>query len=228
MRPAIRISALSKHRSIWVFTHDSIGVGEDGPTHQPVEQLVALRGIPDLVGLRPCDANEVVEAWKVAINRSGGPTLMALTRQKIPVLDRAAYSPASGLVRGAYVLADLGDSPLDVILMATGSEVGLITKAGTKLAQEGVNVRLVSFPSWELFEEQGEDYRNSVFPPDVKARLAVEAGRSQGWERWVGDKGAVLAVETFGASAPNNVVFEKYGFTVENVIKHVRKLMKEQ
>jgi transketolase len=225
MRPAIRLSALSKHRSIWVFTHDSIGVGEDGPTHQPVEQLVALRAIPDLILLRPCDANEVVEAWKVAINRSEGPTLMALTRQKIPVLNRSTYSPASGLVRGAYVLADLGDGPLDVILMATGSEVGLITIAGEKLAQEGVNVRLVSFPSWELFREQGEDYRSSVLPPDVKARLAVEAGRSQGWERWVGDKGAVLAVETFGASAPNNVVFEKYGFTVDNVIKRVRELL---
>ncbi len=228
MRPAIRISALSKHRSIWVFTHDSIGVGEDGPTHQPVEQLVALRAIPDLIVLRPCDANEVVEAWRVAINRAGGPTLMALTRQKIPVLDRGTYSPANGLVCGAYVLADLGDGPLDVILMATGSEVGLITKAGAKLAQEGVNVRLVSFPSWELFEEQGEDYRSSVFPPHVKVRLAVEAGRSQGWERWVGDKGKVLAVETFGASAPNNVVFEKYGFTVENVIKHVKEMLKDK
>ncbi|MFW9886776.1 MAG: transketolase [Candidatus Thorarchaeota archaeon] len=225
MRPAIRISALSKHRSIWVFTHDSIGVGEDGPTHQPIEQLAALRAIPDIIVLRPCDANEVVEAWKIAINRSGGPTLMALTRQKIPILDRNTYSPASGLARGAYVLADLGEAPPDVILMATGSEVSLITKAGEKLSEEGVNVRLVSFPSWELFEQQGEDYRNSVLPPDVNARLAVEAGRSQGWERWIGDKGAIMAVETFGASAPNEIVFEKYGFTVENVIRHVKKLI---
>ena len=225
MRPAIRISALSKHRSVWVFTHDSIGVGEDGPTHQPVEQLAALRAIPGIVVLRPCDANEVVEAWKIAINRSGGPTLMALTRQKIPVLDRNIYSPASGLARGAYVLADLGKAPPDVIIMATGSEVSLITDAGGKLSEEGVSVRLVSFPSWELFEEQSDAYRNSILPPDVKARLAVEAGRSQGWERWVGDKGAVIAVETFGASAPNEVIFEKYGFTVENVIKHVRGLI---
>ncbi|MFX0055123.1 MAG: transketolase [Candidatus Hermodarchaeota archaeon] len=228
MRPAIRISALSKHRSVWVFTHDSIGVGEDGPTHQPVEQLAALRAIPGIIVLRPCDANEVVEAWKIAINRSGGPTLMALTRQKIPILDRNAYSPASGLARGAYVLADLGEAPPDVILMATGSEVGLITDAGEKLSEEGVNVRLVSFPSWELFEEQSEAYRNSILPPEVKARLAVEAGRSQGWDRWVGDKGAVMAVETFGASAPNEIVFEKYGFTVENVIKHVRKLIGQE
>ncbi|MHA2603170.1 MAG: transketolase [Candidatus Thorarchaeota archaeon SMTZ1-83] len=225
MRPAIRLSALSKHRSIWVFTHDSIGVGEDGPTHQPVEQLAALRAIPDLVVLRPCDANEVVEAWKIAINRSGGPTLISLTRQKIPILDRNIYSPASGLGRGAYVLTDFGDGPLDIIMMATGSEVSLITKAGEKLAQDGVNVRLVSFPSWELFGEQGEDYRNSVLPPDVKARLAVEAGRSQGWERWVGDKGTIMAVEKFGASAPDKVVFEKYGFTVDNVIMHVRALL---
>ncbi|MFX1440255.1 MAG: transketolase [Promethearchaeota archaeon] len=225
MRPAIRISALSKHRSIWVFTHDSIGVGEDGPTHQPIEQLAALRAIPDIIVLRPCDANEVVEAWKIAINRSGGPTLMALTRQKIPILDRNTYSPASGLARGAYVLADLGEAPPDVILMATGSEVSLITKAGEKLSKEGVNVRLISFPSWELFEQQGQDYRNSVLPPEVYARLAVEAGRSQGWERWIGDKGAIMAVETFGASAPNEIVFEKYGFTVENIIKHVKKLI---
>ncbi|MFW9863510.1 MAG: transketolase C-terminal domain-containing protein, partial [Candidatus Thorarchaeota archaeon] len=193
-----------------------------------VEQLAALRAIPGIIVLRPCDANEVVEAWKIAINRSGGPTLMALTRQKIPILDRNTYSPASGLARGAYVLADLGEAPPDAILMATGSEVGLITDAGEKLSEEGVNVRLVSFPSWELFEEQSEAYRNSILPPEVKARLAVEAGRSQGWARWVGDKGAVMAVETFGASAPNEIVFEKYGFTVENVIKHVRELVGQE
>lgn len=225
MRPAIRISALSKHRSVWVFTHDSIGVGEDGPTHQPVEHLAALRAIPEIIVLRPCDANEVVEAWRIAINRSGGPTLMALTRQKVPILDRNTYSPASGLARGAYVLADLGNAPPDAILMATGSEVSLITKAGERLSEEGVNVRLVSFPSWELFEQQGEEYQDSVLPPDVKARLAVEAGRSLGWQRWVRDKGAIMAVETFGASAPNEVIFEKYGFTVENVIKQIKELM---
>jgi transketolase len=228
MRPAIRISALSKHRSIWIFTHDSIGLGEDGPTHQPVEQLAALRAIPDIIVLRPCDANEVVEAWKIAIYRSGGPTLIALTRQKVPILDRNTYSLASGLARGAYVLADLGDAPPDAILMATGSEVSLITKAGEKLSKEGINVRLVSFPSWELFEQQGEEYQDSVLPPDVMARLAVEAGRSQGWHRWVGDKGAIMAVETFGASAPNKVIFEKYGFTVENVIKQIKELMERE
>jgi transketolase len=225
MRPAIRISALSKHRSIWVFTHDSIGVGEDGPTHQPIEQLTSLRAIPDLVVIRPCDANEVIETWKVAINRSDGPTLMALTRQKVPVLDRSVYSPADGLSKGAYILADLGGKEPDVILMGSGSEVGLIVQVGEKLAQEGVGVRLVSFPSWELFEQQGEDYKKSVLPPDVKARLAVEAGRGQGWERYVGDNGALITVEKFGASAPSKVIFEKYGFSVENVLAHARQLI---
>ncbi|MHA2601265.1 MAG: transketolase [Candidatus Thorarchaeota archaeon SMTZ1-83] len=225
MRPAIRISALSKHRSIWVFTHDSIGVGEDGPTHQPVEQLASLRAIPDLVVIRPCDANEVVETWKSAIERSDGPTLMALTRQKVPVLDRSIYSPADGLNKGAYVLADLGGKKPEVILMASGSEVGLIVQAGEKLAKDGVGVRLVSFPSWELFEQQDEDYKKSVLPPDVKARLAVEAGRGQGWERYVGERGALITVEKFGSSAPSEVIFEKYGFTVDNVLARARELI---
>ncbi len=225
MRPSIRISALSKHRSIWVFTHDSIGVGEDGPTHQPIEQLASLRAIPDLVVIRPCDANEVVEAWKVAIKRSEGPTLMALTRQKVPVLNRSIFSPAEGLSRGAYILGDLGDKKPDLILMASGSEVALIVQAGEKLVQDGVGVRLVSFPSWELFEQQGEDYKKSVLPPNVKARLVVEAGRGQGWEKYVGNKGALITVEKFGASAPSTVIFEKYGFSVENVLAQARKLI---
>ncbi len=225
MRPAIRISALSQHRSIWVFTHDSVGLGEDGPTHQPVEQLVSLRAIPDLVVIRPCDANEVVEAWRVAITRSEGPTLLALSRQKIPILSRKEYGSAKGLVKGAYVLADLGKEDPDIILMGTGSEVNLIVEAGEKLAKDGVGVRLVSFPSWELFLAQDKDYRDSVLPPTITARLAVEAGRSQGWERWVGDNGAIISVERFGSSAPYGVVFEKYGFTVENVITHAKRLI---
>jgi transketolase len=224
MRPSIRLSALSHHGSIWVFTHDSIGVGEDGPTHQPIEHLAALRAIPELVVLRPGDANEVVEAWKIAISRRDGPTLMALTRQKVPTLDRSKYNPASNLVKGAYVLADLGGKP-DIILLASGSEVGLITKAAEELHNDGVNVRIVSFPSWELFKKQDQKYQDSVLLPEVKARLVVEAGVSQGWERWVGDNGAYLTVDKFGASAPGNVLFEKYGFTVENVIKHARKLI---
>ena len=224
MRPSIRLSALSQHRSIWVFTHDSIGVGEDGPTHQPVEQVASLRAIPELVVIRPGDANEVVEAWKIAIERTHGPTLMALTRQKIAILDRNKYAPASGLRKGAYVLADLGDRP-DIILMATGSEVPLIVEAGEKLHAEGINVRLVSFPSWELFESQSQEYRDSVILPDVKTRLAVEAGVSQGWKRWIGDAGDVVAVDKFGKSAPSKVVFEAYGFTVENILERARNLL---
>ncbi|MFX1560518.1 MAG: transketolase [Promethearchaeota archaeon] len=224
MRPSIRLSALSKHRSIWVFTHDSIGVGEDGPTHQPVEHLASLRAIPNLVVIRPGDANEVVEAWKIAIKRIQGPTLIALTRQKVAILDRSKYSSAAGLSKGAYVLADLGKKP-DIILMATGSEVPLIVEAGEKLHADGVNVRLVSFPSWELFESQSQQYRDSVLLPDVKNRLAVEAGVSQGWKKWVGDAGNIHSVERFGKSAPVNVVFEAYGFTVDNVIEKARRLL---
>ncbi|MHA1136753.1 MAG: transketolase [Candidatus Thorarchaeota archaeon] len=224
MRPSIRLSALSNHGSIWIFTHDSIGVGEDGPTHQPIEHFAALRAIPKLIVLRPGDANEVVEAWKIAITRRDGPTLMALTRQNVPVLDRDKYSPASGTTKGAYVLADLGGKP-DIIMMASGSEVGLIVKAAEQLHNDGINVRIVSFPSWKLFEMQSQEYQDSVLLPDVKVRLAVEAGVSQGWERWIGDTGASLCINKFGASAPGNVLFEKYGFTVENVVNHARKLI---
>jgi transketolase len=225
MRPAIRISALSHLGSIWVFTHDSIGVGEDGPTHQPVEHFAALRAIPNLVTIRPGDANEVVEAWRVAIRRRTGPTALVFSRQGIPTLNREIYAPASLLAKGAYVLADMGDDDPELILMASGSEVGLIVAAGERLAAEGVNLRLVSFPSWELFEAQEETYRQSVLSSNVKARLAVEAGVSLGWHRWVGDHGAVIAVERFGASAPLKVIMEKYGLTVEAVIARARELL---
>jgi transketolase len=226
MRGAVRLSALSHIPSIWVFTHDSIGVGEDGPTHQPVEHLAALRAIPNLTVIRPCDANETVEAWKWAIGHRGGPTALILTRQAVPILDRSIYTPASELARGAYVLADIGDVQPELILMASGSEVGLIVEAGLRLAAEGVNVRLVSFPSWELFEAQEAEYRQAVLPPSVRARLAVEAGVAQGWERWVGDGGAVIAIDRFGASAPAKVLLEQFGFTVENVITKARELLR--
>jgi len=226
MRPAIRLSALSKHHSIWVFTHDSIGVGEDGPTHQPVEHLAALRAIPNLVVIRPGDANEVVEAWKVAISSRGGPTLLALTRQNVPIIDRTKYAAATGASRGAYVLADLGKEP-EIILMASGSELDLIVRAGEELQEQGVNVRLVSFPSWELFKAQSQEYRDSVLPSKVKKRMVVEAGVAQGWERWVGENGKYLCIDTFGSSAPAEVLFEKYGFTVDNVVKHAKTLLKE-
>jgi transketolase len=224
MRPSIRLSALSKHRSIWVFTHDSIGVGEDGPTHQPVEQIASLRAIPGLTVIRPGDANEVVEAWKVAISHTDRPTLMALTRQKIGILDRSKYAAASGLQKGAYVLADLGKNP-EIILMASGSEVPLIVEVGEKLFADGISVRLVSFPSWEMFEGQSQEYRESVFPPNIKKRLAVEAGVSQGWRKWIGDEGDIHSVEKFGSSAPVKVVFENYGFTVANVLTKAKKLI---
>ena len=227
MRPPIRLSALSHLPSIWIFTHDSIGVGEDGPTHEPVEQLASLRAIPNLVVIRPGDANETAQAWRVALSRNHGPTLMALTRQNLPTLDRTIYADAANLEKGAYVLADLGTSKLQLILMASGSEVGLIVEAGNKLAasQSGIGVRLVSVPSWELFREQDAAYRESVLPSALRVRLAVEAGASQGWDRFVGDAGGILALDHYGASAPGAVLFEKFGFTVENVMAMAKELL---
>ncbi len=225
MRPAIRLSALSQYPSIWVYTHDSIGLGEDGPTHQPIEHLAALRAIPHLVTIRPADANEVREAWKVAIERRQGPTALIFSRQNTPTLDRNVYAPAEGLRRGAYVLADLGDGQPELILMASGTEVGLIVEAGARLAAEGVNLRLVSFPSWELFESQAQSYRQQVLLPVVKARLAVEAGVAQGWERWVGDAGTTITLDRFGASAPYERIYQELGFTADHIIEVARSLI---
>ncbi len=225
MRPAIRLSALSGYPSIWVFTHDSIGLGEDGPTHQPIEQLTALRTIPKLVVIRPADANEVSEAWRLAISRRDGPTALALTRQNLPTLDREVFSSASGLQRGAYVLADLGDGRPEIILMASGSEVSLIIEAGKRMAAEGMNVRLISFPSWELFASQDQEYKDSVLLPNIQARLSIEAGISQGWDRWVGDRGTIISIERYGASAPYEIVYEKFGLSVENVIDNAKGIL---
>ncbi len=225
MRPAVRLSALSHYPSIWIYTHDSIGLGEDGPTHQPVEHLAALRAIPNLVLLRPADANEVFEAWKIALDRRDGPTALALTRQKVPVFDRDVYTPASEVRRGAYVMADMSEEAPELILLATGSEVSLIVSAAERLAAEGMNVRIVSFPSWELFEAQDQAYRDSVLMPGVRARLAVEAGVSLGWERWVGEAGAVISVDRFGASAPYKTIYEHYGLTVEHIVERARQLI---
>lgn len=226
LRGALRVAALSDYPVIWVFTHDSIGVGEDGPTHQPVEHLAALRAIPNLVTIRPGDANETSQAWNVAIARRNGPTALILTRQNLPTLDRSVFSAAEGLERGAYVLADLGGKPPQIILMASGSEVSLMVEAGQKLAAEGVGVRLVSFPSWELFEAQDETYRASVLLSQVKARLAVESGVGLGWERWTGCAGDIISIEKFGASAPAGKIFAAYGFTVDNVLERARRLLK--
>jgi len=224
MRPAVRLSALSHFQAVWVYTHDSIGLGEDGPTHQPVEHLAALRAIPQLVVLRPADANEVSMAWKVAVKRKG-PTVIALTRQAVPTIDRNMFAPASGLEKGAYVLKDVGELRPQIILMASGSEVPLIMEAGSRLAAEGFGVRLVSFPSWELFAEQDTGYQHSVLPGSISARIAVEAGVSMGWERWVGPAGRVISVNKFGASAPAKVVFQKYGFSVENILSQAHEMI---
>ncbi len=226
MRTPIRLSAISHYPSIWVFTHDSVGVGEDGPTHQPVEQLASLRAIPNLVVIRPADANETAAAWKMAVERRAGPTVLALTRQNVPTLDRNRFAPADGLLHGAYVLADLGNGKPDLILMASGSEVSLIVEAGQKLAANSVNVRLISFPSWELFAAQSREYHESVLPKAVKARLAVEAGVSMGWERWVGEKGTIVAIDRFGASAPAETVYSEFGLTVKNIVEQALRLVR--
>jgi transketolase len=227
MRGAIRLSALSHLGSIWIFTHDSIGVGEDGPTHQPVEHLAALRAIPNLIVLRPGDANEVREAWKVAIEQRSKPTVLALSRQAVPTFDRSIFSPASGLRRGAYVLADLGVGKPGIILMASGTELSLIVKAGQKLAEEGIPTRVVSFPSWELFLDQDPSYQEEILPSSIEHRIAVEAGISQGWARWTGFKGRIIGVDGYGASAPYKILMDNYGFTVENVIQQARQVLQQ-
>lgn len=218
MRPPIRLAALMELGAIFIFTHDSIGVGEDGPTHQPVEQLAALRAIPNLIVIRPCDANETVTAWRIAIENRRRPVALVLTRQNVPTLDRTRYAPADGVRRGAYILADPPDGKIDMILIASGSEVGLIIAAQQQLAEQGIAARIVSMPSWELFDAQPQDYRDEILPPSIHARLAVEAGVSQGWRKYVGDKGSMIGFDQFGASAPSKVVFEKSGFTVDNVV----------
>jgi len=225
MRPAIRLAALSGLHVIYIFTHDSVWLGEDGPTHQPVEHLVALRAIPGLTVIRPADASETVEAWRVAMEMRGRPVALALTRQSVPVLDRARYAPASGLRRGAYVLVGEADSLPQLILIATGSEVALAVAAHERLEEEGVATRVVSMPSWELFSAQETSYQDAVLPPQVTARLAIEAGVPLGWRRWVGEWGDVLGIDRFGASAPYGVLVEKFGFTPENVVARARALL---
>jgi transketolase len=225
VRPAIRVSAISHYPVVWVFTHDSIGLGEDGPTHQPIEHLAALRAIPNLVTIRPADANETSEAWKVAVERRNGPTVLVLSRQDVATEDREKLASAAGLQKGAYVLADLGKDKPEIILMATGSEVQLALDAATVLAEKGKNVRVVSFPSWELFEKQSKEYQDSVLIPTVKYRLAVEAGIQQGWEKWLGENGVMIGMTSYGASAPAEILYEKFGFTVENIVKHAMQLL---
>jgi len=219
MRPAIRLAALMNLKVIYVFTHDSIGLGEDGPTHQPIEHLSALRAIPNLTVIRPCDANETSEAWRCALAAKQGPVALALSRQGLPTLDRTTFSPASGLSRGAYILHDTKDGIPDIILIATGSEVAIALEAYEKLEEKGVKTRVVSMPSWELFDKQPEDYQCQVLPSEIKCRVAIEAGVPQGWHRYVGRTGEVIALERFGASAPYKVLYEKFGLTVDRVVR---------
>ena len=224
MRGAMRLGAIMGCHAIYVFTHDSIGVGEDGPTHQPIEQLMALRAIPDLTVLRPADANETAAAWKVALERRNGPTLLALTRQGVPVISEQERV-REGVPRGAYVLDDAPGGSPDIILIATGSEVSLAREAATGLAAQGIAARVVSMPSWELFAEQPQSYRDEVLPPDISARLAIEAGATLGWERYVGARGEVVGIDRFGASAPGKVMMERYGFTAEAVAERAAALL---
>lgn len=221
MRGALRVGAFSHIPSIWIFTHDSIGLGEDGPTHQPVEQLAALRALPNMVVLRPADANETVEAWRIALERQDGPTVLALTRQACPTVDRGIYAPASGVRKGAYILYEPVDKKPETILMASGSEVQIILDAAQMLKQQGIAARVVSFPSWELFRAQDADYRNSVLPRDLTQRVAVEAGVSQGWWEWAGDRGSLICLDHFGASAPYSELYQHFGITKEAVVERV-------
>jgi transketolase len=221
MRPAIRMAAMSKYPTIFVFTHDSIGVGEDGPTHQAVEQLASLRAIPNLLVFRPADASETAQSWKFALEHRDGPAALLLTRQGLPVLDQNKYGSAKNLSKGAYVLTK-ADNP-DVLLLATGSEVSIAVNAREKLAAEGISASVISMPCWELFEKQDEGYKDSVIPPNIKARVGIEAGVEQGWSKWLGDKGIFIGMSSFGASAPAKVCFEKFGITVENVVKAAKK-----
>ncbi|MBU0474769.1 MAG: transketolase [Bacteroidetes bacterium] len=224
LRPALRIASLSKIKMIYVFTHDSIGVGEDGPTHQPVEHFAALRSIPGVVFLRPADANETSEAWSYAIEHKDGPVAIALTRQKLTILDRTIYAPANGLQKGAYVIKDVDGTP-DLIIMASGSELAISIKAAEELDIAGIKSRVVSFPSFEIFDNQSDEYKDSVLPKTVRARISVEAAVKFGWEKYVGLDGISISLERFGASGPEAILFEKFGFTVANIVAEGKKLL---
>jgi transketolase len=224
-RPAIRLSALMELPTLFVFTHDAMGDGEDGPTHQPVEQLASMRAIPGLVTLRPADANEVVEAYRYVMQLRHKPAVLALSRQPLPTFDRSKYASAAGVARGAYVLADAPGGNPEVILIASGSEVSLAVNAHEALLAEGIRSRVVSMPSWDIFEDQTQNYRDSVLPPTVKARVAVEQASTLGWERYVGDSGRVIGMKTFGASAPLKELQRKFGFEPDRVEAVVKELL---
>jgi transketolase len=222
MRPSIRLASIMEIPTIYIFTHDSIGLGEDGPTHEPIEQLAALRAMPGLMLLRPADANEVVEAWKVIMQLRDHPVALVLTRQAVPTFDRSKYGPASGVARGAYILADATEGKPDVILMGTGSEVSLCVEAYEQLKSQGIKARVVSMPSWDLFERQDEAYQRQVLPVEVKARVSVEAAATFGWSRYLGPTGIAIGMHRFGASAPIKDLLKKFGFTTEKVVAAAR------
>ncbi|MFZ1104320.1 MAG: transketolase C-terminal domain-containing protein, partial [Hyphomicrobiaceae bacterium] len=224
-RPAIRLSALMELPTIWIFTHDAMGDGEDGPTHQPVEQLVSLRAIPGLTVLRPGDANEVVEAYRYVMQMRHRPAVLALSRQALPTFDRSKYAPASGVTRGAYIMAEAAGGTPQIILIASGSEVALAVDAHEDLTSQGVRSRLVSMPSWDIFENQPQSYRDEVLPPKVKARVAIEQGSVLGWDRYVGPEGRVIGMRTFGASAPLKELQRKFGFEPERVVAVAKELL---
>jgi transketolase len=223
MRPAVRLAALSGYPVIFVFTHDSIGLGEDGPTHQAVEHLATLRAMPGMITVRPADAHETIHAWKFALEHRSGPVCLVLTRQKVPVLDQQKYAPAGQLARGGYVLAASPDAR--IVLIGTGSEVHLALRAHERLLAMGIPAQVVSMPSWELFEQQPEAYRQAVLPPSIHARVAVEAGVKTGWERYLGDRGEFIGMNGFGASAPGETVFREFGITVDAIVAAARKVL---
>jgi transketolase len=224
MRPPIRLAAIMKIRPIFIYTHDSIGLGEDGTTHQPVEQLISLRAIPNVTLIRPADANETVQAWRVALEHSGGPVVLILTRQELPVIDQDKYAKAAGLEKGAYILSDSEKLP-QIILIGTGSEVQLLLKVQERLKQESIGARVVSMPSWELFDKQDENYKQQVFPKNIRKRLAVEAGSPIGWIKYVTDEGEIQGITKFGESAPGDEVMKEYGFSVENILTKAKILI---
>ncbi|MBK7600590.1 MAG: transketolase [Acidobacteria bacterium] len=225
MRPPVRLAAMMGLQAIYVYTHDSIGLGEDGPTHQPVEHLMGMRALPNLVLLRPADANETAVAWRVALENQHGPTAIALSRQKLPVFDRTRYASAENVIKGAYVMSESPTGKIDAIIIATGSEVSIAIEAQDKLTAEGIGARVVSMPSWELFDRQSQAYRDEVLPPAVTSRVSIEAGLTFGWRNYVGDRGDMIGLDRFGASAPYQVLYENFGFTASNIVERVKKLI---
>jgi transketolase len=225
MRPPIRLASLMQQPTVYVFTHDSVGLGEDGPTHQPIEQLAALRSIPGLVDLRPCDASETAEAWRFLMEYREGPAFLALTRQAVPHLDRTILASADSLRRGAYVLAEATGATTRSILISSGSEVSLALEARRELEGQGIPTRVVSMPSWALFDRQSPEYRESVLPASVGAKVSIEASSPMGWHRWIGPGGAIVGISRFGESAPAKKVFDELGFTVANVVAQVREVL---